>query len=82
MLGLWDVGEVGCSGGGMFGRWDVREVGCSGCGMFGRWDVRDLGCSECGTFAGMWDIDLQNAGFFHTNRYLNILCFNWWILSH
>ena len=38
---------------------DVRDVGCSGCGMFGMWDVRDVGF---GMFAGMWDVDLQNAG--------------------
>ena len=36
----------------MFGMWDVWDVGCSGCGM---WDV------GCGMFAGMWDVDLQNA---------------------
>ena len=47
MLGTWDVGDMGCS-----------DVGCSGCGMFGMWDVRDMGC---GMFAGMWDVDLQNA---------------------
>ena len=47
---MWDVREVGC-----------REVGCSGCGMFGMWDVRYVGCSVCGMFAGMWDVDLQNA---------------------
>ena len=52
---MWDVGDVGCSGGGMFGMWDVREVGCSGGGMFGRWDVQDVGCSGCGMF-GMWDV--------------------------
>ena len=23
MLGMWDVGDVGCSGSGMFGMWDV-----------------------------------------------------------
>ena len=51
MLGMWDVGDVGCWGCGMFGMWDVRDVGCSGCGM---WDV------GCGMFAGMWDVDLQN----------------------
>ena len=55
---MWDVGDVGCSGGEMLGMWDVRNVGCSGCGMFGMWDVRDVGC---GMFAGMWDVDLQNA---------------------
>ena len=42
MLGMWDVGDVGCSGGGMFGMWDVGDVGCSVCGM---WDVGCLpGC--------------------------------------
>ena len=44
--------------------WDVRDVGYLGCGMLGMWDVRDvgcLGCSRCGMFAGMWDVDLQNA---------------------
>ena len=55
MLEMWDVRDVGCSGCGIFGMWDVRDVGCSGCGMFGMWDV------ECGMFAGMWDVDLQNA---------------------
>ena len=45
MLGMWDVGDVGCSGCGMFGMWDVRDVGCSGGGMFGMWDVGCLpGC--------------------------------------
>ena len=71
MLGMWDVGDVGCWGCGMFGMWDVRDVGCLGCGMFGMWDVRDVGCSGCGMFgmwdvgcgmfAGIWDVDLQNA---------------------
>ena len=45
----------------MLGMWDVREVRCTGGGMYGRWDVRDVGCSGCGMFAGMWDVDLQNA---------------------
>ena len=70
---MWDVGNVGCSGcgmfgGGMFGMWDVRDVGCLGCGLIGMWDVRDVGCLGCGMwdvgcgmFAGMWDVDLQNA---------------------
>ena len=69
MFGMWDVQDVGCgdvrcSGCGMFGMWDVGgwggrgDVGCSECGMFGMWDVRDVGC---GIFAGMWDVDLQNA---------------------
>ena len=58
MLGMRDVGDVGCSRRGMLGMWDVQDVGCSGCGMFGMWDVRDVGC---GMFAGMWDVDLQNA---------------------
>ena len=39
MLGMWDVGDVGCWGCGMFGMWDVWDVGC------GMWDVcRDVGC--------------------------------------
>ena len=72
---MWDVRDVGCSGCGMFGMWDVWDVGCLGCGMFRMWDVRDVGCSGCGMsgmrdvrdvgfgmFAGMWDVDLQNAG--------------------
>ena len=74
MLGMCDVRDVGCSGCGMFGMWDVGDVGCSGCGMFGMWDVRDVGCAGCGMFqmwdvgcgmfAGMWDVDLQNARIF------------------
>ena len=55
MLGMWDVGDVGCWGCGMFGMWDVGDVGCWGCGMLGMWDVRDVGCSGCGMF-GMWDV--------------------------
>ena len=54
MLGMWGIGDVGCSGYGMLGMWYVRDVVSSGCGMFGMWDVRDVGC-------GMWDVDLQNA---------------------
>ena len=81
MLEMWDVAGVGCSGCGcwrcgMFGMWYVRDVGCSGCGMFGMWDVRDVGC---GMFAGMWDVDLQNASllqkscnFNHSNLLLLI----------
>ena len=46
--------------------WDVQDVGCWGCGMLGMSDVGDVRCwdvkcSECGMFAGMWDVDLQNA---------------------
>ena len=52
MYGMWDVGDVGCSGCGMCGMWDVRDVGCAGCGMFGMWDVRDVGCLG----SGMWDV--------------------------
>ena len=74
MFGMWNVWDVGCWGCGMFGMWDVRDVGCSGYAMFGMLgmcDVRDVGCSGCamfrtwdvgcGMFAGMWDVDLQNA---------------------
>ena len=55
---MWDVRNVGCSGYEMFGMWDVQDVGCSGCGMFEMCDFWDVGC---GMFAGMWDVDLQNA---------------------
>ena len=40
--------------------WDVRDVGCSGCGMLEMWDV------GCGMFAGMRDVDLQNASNFES----------------
>ena len=34
MLGMWDCGDEGCWGCGMFGIWDVGDVGClPGCGM-------------------------------------------------
>ena len=33
-------------------------MGCSGCGICRMWDVPDVGC---GMFAGMSDVDLQNA---------------------
>ena len=52
MLGMWDVGDMGCWGCGMFEMWDVWDVGCSGCGMCRMWDVRDVGCFGC----GMWDV--------------------------
>ena len=55
MLGIWNVADLGCSGCGMFEIWDVGYVGCSGCGLFRMWDV------GFGVFAGMWDVDLQNA---------------------
>ena len=29
--------------------------------MLGMWDVGGVGRSECGMFAGMYDVDLQNA---------------------
>ena len=68
---MWNVWDVGCSGCEMFELWDVRDVGCAGCGMFRMWDVWDVGCSgcgmfemwdvRCGMFAGMRDVDLQNA---------------------
>ena len=61
MFGMWDVWDVGCSGCGMLGMWDVRDVGCLRCGMFEMWDGRDVGCLGYGIFAGMWDVDLQNA---------------------
>ena len=71
MLGMWDVRDVGCWGCGMFRMWDVQNGGCAGCGMCRMWDVRDVGCLGCGMFrmwnvgcrmfAGMWDVDLQNA---------------------
>ena len=62
MLGMWDVGDVGCLGWGllgMCGMWDVGDVGCWGCGMFGMGDLRDAGCMGC----RMWDVwDVGCAG--------------------
>ena len=50
----------------MFSMWNVGDVGCWGCGMFEMWDVRDVGCLPgCGVFAGMWDVNLQNAEIFN-----------------
>ena len=50
---------------GIFEMLDVWDVGCSECGILGMWDVRDVRCGMwdvgCGMFAGMWDVDLQNA---------------------
>ena len=74
MLGMWDVWDMGCWGCGMLGMWNVQDVGC---GMLGMWDVRDVGCLGCGMFrmwdvgygmfAGMWDVDLQNAVSVHSH---------------
>ena len=71
IFGTWEVRDVECSRCRTFGMWDVRYVGCLGCGMFRMWDVWDVECSRCGVFemwnvgcgvfAGMWDVDLQNA---------------------
>ena len=55
MLRMWDVAFLGYWGCGMLMRWDVGDVGYPGCGMFGIWDV------GCGMFAGMWNVNLQNA---------------------
>ena len=60
MLGICDVGGVGCQGCGILGMWDVRDVGCSRCsisrcGMFGMWDVQDVGCSEGEAFR-VWNV--------------------------
>ena len=42
---MWDIGDVGCWGCGMFETWDdVGDVGYLGCGIFGMWGVRDVGC--------------------------------------
>ena len=37
MLGMSEIGDVGCWGFVMLGVWDIGDVGCSGCGMFGMW---------------------------------------------
>ena len=60
---MWYAGQVTYWECGMLGCWEcgmrnVRDVGCSGCRMLGIRDVRDVGC---GMFAGMWDVNLQNA---------------------
>ena len=39
-------------------------MGCLGCGIFGMWDVQDV---RSGMFAGMWDVDSQNARSFKFN---------------
>ena len=56
---------MGCLEYGIFEMLDVWDVGCSECGILGMWDVRDVRCGMwdvgCGMFAGMWDVDLQNA---------------------
>lgn len=31
---MWEVGDVGCLGYGMFDICEFQEAGCSGCGMF------------------------------------------------
>ena len=60
ILEMWDVGDVGCCGYGMFRIWDfgmcdVQVVECSGCGMLGMWDIQYAGYSRCGML-GMWDV--------------------------
>ena len=41
--------------------WNFGDIVFWGCVMLEMWDVRDVGSSGCGMFAGMWDVDLQNA---------------------
>ena len=53
---MWDVGDAGCWGCGMFWMWDVLDVGCWGCGMLGMWDVRNVGCAGCGMWNVCWDV--------------------------
>ena len=36
---MWDDGNVGCCGYGMFGMRDIRDVRSSRCGMFEMWNV-------------------------------------------
>ena len=67
MLWKWHIAHVGSWGCEIFRLWDVQDVGCFGCGMFGMWDV------GCGTFAGMSDVDLQNA----TQRQLEFQRWKW-----
>ena len=66
ILGMWNIGDVGCWRFGMLGMWDVRDVrywecgdvedvGCCTCGSFQMWDGRDAGYSGCRMF-GMWDV--------------------------
>ena len=63
---VWDVRYWGCE---MLEICDVGGVGCSGFGMF---EMQDVGC---GMFAGMWDVDLQNASYYYVlSSYLE--CFN------
>ena len=40
--------------------WDIGDMGCSGCGMFKMRDVRAVGRWM---FAGMWNVDLENAHY-------------------
>ena len=67
MLGMWDVGDMGCSGYGisgcgMFEMCDVQVVECPGCGMLGMWDIQYAGCSRC-EMLGMWDVrDVRDVG--------------------
>ena len=41
---MYDVGDVGCWGCGMFRMWDLGDVVCWGCAMFRMWYVEDVGC--------------------------------------
>ena len=58
MLGMWDVGDVGCWGCRMLDVGCSQDMRCSGCGICRMWDVwdvecsQDVGCSGC----GMWNV--------------------------
>ena len=81
IFGMSDIRDVGCWQCGVLRMWNIGDVGCGECGMLGMWDVRDVGC---GMFAGMWDVDLQNAllislySWFWQIKLLSKICFSNW----
>ena len=63
MLGMFDVGNIGCWRCGMFGMQNVGDVTCYGWDMFKMWNMECLGCR----MYGMWDtrnVECLGCGMF------------------
>ena len=77
----YQLGNMVCSGCGMFRMWDIGDVVCSGSGIFWMWDVRDadvrdVGCSGCGMFRmqDVGDVVRLGCGMFEMWDVGDVVC--------
>ena len=52
MFGMLDFQDVRCFPTMVFGMWEVGDMGCSGCGLFRKWNDFRLGMWDIYRFAG------------------------------